>query len=33
VKSEEEGQQVLWMIAVPMVAGLLGLYQEWKSST
>lgn len=23
---------VLWMIAVPMLAGLLGLYQEWKQS-
>jgi hypothetical protein len=31
--NNEEDQQVLWMIAVPMIAGLLGLYQEWKTST
>jgi hypothetical protein len=28
----QDDQQVLWMIAVPMLAGLLGLYQEWKQT-
>lgn len=27
-----DDSHVLWMIAVPLVAGLLGLYQEWKQS-
>jgi hypothetical protein len=31
--NQDDDQQVLWMIVVPMIAGLLGLYQEWKAST
>lgn len=28
----DDGTAVLWMIAVPLLAGLAGLYQEWKQS-